>query len=289
MEKDSLKLGGLIEWAAKELADCVDNPIGETRYLIEGVLKFERSEQYIENDREISRSELEAFGCALERRKKAEPLAMILGYKEFYGREFEVSRDTLIPRDDSEVLVDVVLGYCRKLGVPDVIIDLGTGSGCLLISILCETKIAEAIAIDKSFSALMVAKSNAERHGVSDRISWREQDWQEDIELYKREVMIISNPPYVKSGDMRGLETHDYEPHLALDGGYDGLRSIREILSRRTRWGSRETLFMEVGVGQAEQVMEEAGRYSWEFLEKCCDLSGLDRLIVCQISDKRVG
>ncbi len=228
----------------------------------------------------------------LKRRSLREPLSRIAGTREFYGRSFEVSPATLDPRADSETLIDAALELIDRAGMVDApirILDIGTGTGCLIITLLAELPNARGTACDISPEALKVATRNAERLEVADRLELIESDLLENIE--GRYNLIISNPPYIPSSDIDSLdrEVRDYDPPLALDGGHDGLDFYRRIVQQlKALLADTETpafALFEVGAGQAEDVetilvqedLAPAGRWK--------DLGGHTRCVAVQSHD----
>jgi release factor glutamine methyltransferase len=235
-------------------------------------------------------AEFEArFDALITRRANREPVAYIIGHREFWGLEFEVTRDVLIPRPETELIVEEVLALDRDaaspgggLGASPVIVDVGTGSGCVAVALAHELPRARVIAIDVSTAALHVAKRNADRHGVNARITWHAGSLLEPID--GRVDLIVSNPPYVPLGDAETLppDVRDYEPAVALFSGGDGLATIRALVTqaadrvRKDGW-----LIFEFGFGQAPAIREIIAAASAWHLEKLReDLQGLPRTAV---------
>lgn len=214
------------------------------------------------------------------RRHGGEPVARILGEQEFYGISFALSPATLVPRPETELLVDRGLGLLGKLARPKLL-DLGTGTGCIAISILAHHPGARAVAVDRSAEALDVASANAERHGVADRLDLRHGSWFQPV-LGESFDVVVSNPPYIETREIPDLarEVKDFEPRLALHGGVDGLDGYREIAAGAAdRLMSGGALLLEVGHRQASAVtaiLEPAG-FRQIVVHK--DLAGLDRVI----------
>lgn len=232
----------------------------DAELLLSDTLKLDRVGLYLNYDRPLSALELETFRAAVGRRAKREPLQYIRGEAEFWSLPFTVSPAVLIPRPDTEVLVEEALkrisGTCRVL-------DVGTGSGAIAIAIADERPEAKVEAVDLSPEALTVARGNAERNGVADRVALRQGDLRQltgaDYDL------VVSNPPYIPSADLAGLmpEVREFEPLLALDGGKDGLYAYRLLAAQAaTLLKPGGWLLLEVGIGQAEAVaglMQTAG------------------------------
>jgi release factor glutamine methyltransferase len=229
------------------------------------------------------------FENAVERRAKREPLQYILVKQEFWGLDFTVTPDVLIPRPETELVVESALTILKSINREVVIVDLCTGSGCIAISLAKELRTARIVAIDKSDRALHVAKKNAHNHGVSDCISFLEGDLFQPLErldIHGRVDIIVSNPPYVQSGDQGALqpEVRDFEPAMALFAGPLGTELHRKIISGAPAYlKQRGALIMEMGLGQSEQLVkmsQETGAYDVPRIFK--DLAGIERVIVAK-------
>jgi len=230
------------------------------------------------------------FEGYVRRRIAREPLAYITGFKEFWSLEFEVDRNVLIPRPETETIVEQVLERFPGGSAPLRILDLGTGSGCLLAALLTEYRGARGLGIDSSERALAVAARNLSRHGLEGRAALKAGDWMAGLEGERWDV-IVSNPPYIPSGDIAALapEVRDYEPHAALDGGPDGLDSIRALATGLARLPNF-LAFVEIGAGQAGQVRELMAAAGLAVLHIAPDLAGIPRIVVIADSpEKRVG
>jgi release factor glutamine methyltransferase len=225
----------------------------EARVLMCHVLMCDSVALMCEPDAIVSLRAYEMLLAYAERRARGEPLAHILGEREFWSLSFEVTPATLVPRPDSETVVEAVLAHCRRLGDdrPYSVVDLGTGSGCLLISVLRELPRAYGIGVDLSREALDVALRNSRRHHVADRSYFCSGHW---LTALKGPFdIIISNPPYIPTQDIASLDVtvRDYDPHLALDGGPDGLNAYRSIVSDVPNVLSEDgCVFLEVGINQ---------------------------------------
>jgi release factor glutamine methyltransferase len=225
------------------------------------------------------------YRALVERRLAREPVAYIIGHREFWGLEFEVTRDVLIPRPETELIVEEALALVRGAGgMQDAItiVDVGTGSGCLAVALAHELPQARVIAIDVSTAALRVAKRNADRHGVSSRIAWHAGSVLEPID--RAVDLIVSNPPYVPLGDAPGLppDVRDYEPPVALFSGGDGLATIRALVAQAAdRVKAGGALIFEFGFGQADTVREIITHANaWEIIRLREDLQGIPRTAV---------
>lgn len=222
----------------------------------------------------------ELFARQVEERRRRRPLAQIVGSRLFWGRDFLVTEDVLDPRPETETLVAEALA-----GRFSSVLDLGTGSGCLLVTLLAERPGASGAGTDVSEAALAVARANARRHGVEGRARWQRADWLAGVE--GRFDLIVSNPPYVAAGEMAGLEPEVrlWEPRLALTDGGDGLSAYRAILSDAARVlapGGR--VMVEVGASQAPEVLALGRALGWGAAETRPDLDGRARLCLFRAS-----
>jgi release factor glutamine methyltransferase len=220
------------------------------------------------------------FEALVKRRLAREPVAYITGVKEFWSLEFEVEPGVLIPRPETETVVEQVLDRFPGNSAPLKILDLGTGSGCLLVALLKEYPSACGLGIDSSDKALGVAWRNIARHGLASRAEIRPGNWLDDISGGPWDV-IVSNPPYIPSGDIAGLEpeVRDFEPLGALDGGPDGLDAVRALAAGFRRLGSG-TAFVEIGAGQAESAQALMAAAGLSVHDIALDLAGIPRVVV---------
>jgi release factor glutamine methyltransferase len=218
----------------------------------------------------------------VERRIAGEPVARILGEKEFWGLTFKLSRDTLVPRPDSETVVAAALGAVDQTGGRDRalrVLDLGTGTGALLIALLSELPKASGVGTDLAAGAVDTAKANAERLGVADRARFLQGNWADGLE--GGFDLVVSNPPYVVSAEIERLpvEVWAFDPYLALDGGADGLAAYKAILSDMPRLlADSGRGFLEVGAGQATAVQDLASEAGFDSLTHA-DLAGIERVV----------
>ncbi len=221
-----------------------------------------------------------SFEALVQRRLQREPVAQIVGHREFWGLEFEVTRDVLVPRPETEFVVEAALDLARARGVRRVI-DVGTGSGCIAVSLAVALPDASVVGVDVSPAALDVARRNARRHGVSDRVAFVES------ELLSRVSgtadLIVSNPPYIPNADLASLppEVARYEPHQALFAGDDGLSAIRRLLETAdAHLAAGGHLVVEFGFGQASTVTALAAETAWRVVSVRQDLQQIPRVIV---------
>jgi release factor glutamine methyltransferase len=215
------------------------------------------------------------FEGAIARRAAREPVALITGIREFWGLEFEVTRDVLIPRPETELIVEAALGAPVK--TPRRIADVGTGSGCLAVALAIEFPRSEVVAVDASAPALRVARRNAARHGAEQRISFVRADLLNA--LAGPFDLIVSNPPYVPDSDSLPPDVANYEPAGALFAGPDGLNVLRVLIpAARPRLAPGGTFIVEFGFGQADSVQALAGAAGWRRIELKKDLQGIPRV-----------
>jgi len=237
----------------------------------------------IAHDDELKADETQQYRQAILRRASGEPVQYITGHQEFFRLDFEVTPDVLIPRPETELLVEAALTLLREMDVTRPrICDVGTGSGCILISILHEEKGACGLGLDVSHAALDVAARNAERLGVAERIELIESDCFDVLQPDTKVEMIVSNPPYVAEKDLDGLqrEVREHEPLVALSPGADGLGIIRKILRDAPRFLTPNGhLLMEIGFDQHERVSEMINPKIWTLLDIHKDLQGIPRTV----------
>jgi len=216
-----------------------------------------------------------------ERRLRGEPVVRILGEKEFYGLVFTLGQFTLVPRPETEMLVvrglELLAGRTNKR-----ILDLGTGTGCVVISLLVESPSATGVGVDLSPEALVTAQHNADRHGVEKRLNLRRGSWFEPLERGEQFDLIVSNPPYIATNEIPGLmrEVRDHDPALALDGGADGLDPYRAIFAQAASWLKPDgAILLEIGANQGVPVTGLAVKAGFRDVRVHKDLAGLDRVV----------
>jgi release factor glutamine methyltransferase len=258
----------------------VDEPRLQIELLLAHVLGIKRIQLYLQFERQLTDKDLEPLREMVRRRAEREPLQYILGGTEFYGLEFKTDRRALIPRRETEHLVETVLGFFPDKNVALNAIDLGTGSGALAVTLAIHLPNSRWIATDASPDALALARENAANHRLDDRIGWVQGSWWEGIE--EKFDLIISNPPYVKSADIPHLapELLDHEPAKALDGGPDGLDAYRALLAgaaQHARPGAR--LALEIGFDQACGLHDLLPANGWRMDACIKDLQGHDRVV----------
>ena len=231
----------------------------------------------------LAPADVQRFRFYVERRAAGEPAQYITGHQEFFRLDFEVTPDVLIPRPETELLVEAALDLLRATRSP-LVCDVGTGSGCIAISILQEQTHARAVGLDISTTALRVAARNASRHSVRERLTLIASDCFAALDPSSaRFTMIVSNPPYVAEESLAGLqrEVREHEPRVALTPGTDGLCVIRRLLADASRFllpGGH--LLMEIGYDQRTAVEQLIDPQRWILLETHKDLQGIPRTIV---------
>lgn len=232
----------------------------------------------------VDRAQYQLLHSFVARRLQGEPVGRITGRTEFYGNSFQVSKATLDPRSDTETLVDVVLDEVRGRSNEALrILDIGTGSGAIIISLLCHLPNAQGIASDICPDALEIAKINAQAQSVGKRVSFVETRWCQGIEGCFD--VIVSNPPYIMSETIATLakEVKDHDPVIALDGGADGLNAYRNILSQcANKLRIRGILVLEIGFDQKDTVCELASTVGWELMRVEKDIGGNERVLVLE-------
>jgi release factor glutamine methyltransferase len=253
-------LSAALRRATAELgAAGIEDAGNDARRLLGAVLGLSGAELLSRPERELSAQESSRLERCVARRRDREPVSRILGEREFYGRSFAISPATLDPRPDSETLIETALEIVACQGWrtrPLTLLDVGTGSGCLLLTLLAELPNAVGVGTDISVTALDVARDNARRLGVANRAKWLVRDVLEDVE--GPFDMLVNNPPYVRSDDIARLapEVRCFDPLAALDGGDDGLRFFRRLSRRVPLVVPDGWVVVEVGYDQADPVAE---------------------------------
>src|ERR1700687_3940752 len=266
--------GAIQEGAEKLREGAVNEARREAGSLMAHVLDRDRGFVIAHAGDSLAEGQYHDFQRLILRRTRGEPLQYIIGHWEFFKLEFEVSPDVLIPRPETELIVEVALELCRDEPAPSIG-DIGTGSGCIAISVLHELREAQAVATDISAAALRVAQRNAERHGVKDRLTLIESDCFSKVDADTPFSLITSNPPYVADGELRNLprEVRDYEPQAALASGPDGLSVIRRLLREAPPFLRAGGYFVfEIGFGQSAMTDQLIDRDIRELLGMRKDL-----------------
>ena len=254
--------------------------------LLEHVLSRDRTFIIGHPEQLLTSEQIQFFREGVLRRTAGEPLQYITERQSFFGLDFEVTKGVLIPRPETELLVETALELLENSKTAPAICDVGTGSGCIAITILNERPDASGLAIDISATALEIARRNAERHSVDARLSFVKSDCFSDLSPNNSSFdLITSNPPYVSDAEMIGLqrEVRDHEPHEALAGGPDGLAIVRRLLKESGAFlKDGGHLLMEIGFSQARNVEDLVDPNAWKLTGIRPDLQGIPRIVVLQ-------
>ncbi len=258
----------------------------EAGSLLAHVIERDRSFIISHAEDPITSEELNRFAEVVDWRAKGKPLQYITGHQEFFGLDFEVSADVLIPRPETELLVEAALKLAPNPEAAMFICDVGTGSGCIAVTLLHELPQARGMAIDISPAAIQVARRNASRHSVSDRLEFLVSDCFAEVDRKDTVFdLVVSNPPYVPVRQLEGLqrEVRDYEPHLALEAGADGLSIIRRLLVDAGAYLKTGGHFLfEIGFDQREAVEQLVDQTVWKLLDIHSDLQGIPRTVALE-------
>lgn len=260
--------------------------------LLAHVMGIKRENLLLEAEKRLTAQQYKNYDTLITRRAKSEPIAYIIGKKEFWSLDFAVTRDTLIPRPDSELLIEEALKIAKNMASERIrpltllnieVLDIGTGTGCLLIALLKELRKARGLGVDISESALKVARKNARFHEIDNRAQFRKSRWHYNAK--GTFDLIISNPPYIAKHDLNNLmkDILDYEPALALASGVDGMDSYRMISKNiKSKINKGGYVLCEVGKGQAKKVakiLQDAG-LTLEGIKN--DLAGIPRCVIAK-------
>lgn len=268
-------------------------PLLDAEVILCHVMKKDRWYLYTNRNDDLTEAQIEIFFRLIEKRLMGVPVQYIVGNQEFMGLDFLVKEGVLIPRPDTEILVEAVIEWAKNRKNKDVtIVDLGTGSGAITVSLAKYIEKSFVYSVDISKEALCVAKKNAESNGVLEKICFCNGDLLEPLKnknLQRELDILVSNPPYIPREEIEGLqvEVAKYEPKLALDGGVDGLDFYRKIINEGNIYLRKGGLIaLEVGHDQGEdvkQIMEAKGCY--ENIEKIKDLAGIERVVIGTVSE----
>lgn len=240
-----------------------------------------RVEMMMAYDEEMDGEHLSSFNALVERRCSGEPVAYIMGEKEFWGLPFKVEPGILIPRPDTETLIGTLCALVGDKNAQGTVADIGIGSGAIIISILHEFKNLHGIGVDINPQALKITKHNAEVNGVADRLDLREGSYCEPLD--EKVNILVSNPPYIRKDDILTLDkdVKDFEPHLALDGGDDGLVAYKSIIPQaEEKLVDGGLLMFEIGFDQKDDIISLFEKEKWREVQAFKDLAGRDRVIV---------
>ncbi|MCR5559213.1 MAG: peptide chain release factor N(5)-glutamine methyltransferase [Schwartzia sp.] len=274
-------IGRILKWSEQYFRSRgIDTPRLDAEVLLSHVLGEKRIFLYVNFDKPLQKEELALYREMVKRRAAREPVAYIVGARDFMGLRFKVSPAVLVPQPDTETLVGAVMDRLENSG--DLrIADIGTGSGAIALSLLYYMPSVTAAAVDISGEALEVARENAVKLGLEDRVTFYEGDLFSPLEGEKF-AAVVSNPPYIPHDDIEGLEPEvKAEPLGALDGGADGLDFYRRLVDEAGNLlAEKGFLAMEVGINEAAEVADMAKTAGWERSEIIADLAGIDRVVV---------
>jgi len=259
----------------------VDAPRLSAQLLLAKVLGLDRLGLVLAMDRPLSVEELDGYRPLIARRGKGEPVAYLLGEREFFGLDFMVTPDTLIPRPETELIVERALELFPQ-GALSRFADLGTGSGCLAVTLAVKFPQAQGLALDKSSGALAVARENAAKHGVADRLDFVEADFAALPETAGGYALVVSNPPYVTAAEYRecSKEVRDFEPQGALVPGETGLEAVPVVArAAMARLAPGGVLLVEIGWKQGSEVAALLAEAGFADVAVRRDLAGHDRMV----------
>lgn len=267
MSADSWPIRRLLQWTQQFLRDKgLESPRLEAEILLAHVLGCKRIDLYVRSEDVPTDAQRAAFKDLIKRRVEGCPVAYLVGRREFFQLDFEVSPAVLIPRPETEFLVMEALRLLKTANAPRVL-DIGTGSGCIALSIAHRHQSAQVTAVDVSSDALAIAERNAKKHGLADRVRFLKSDLFDALAGEKFDL-IASNPPYIAASEFAGLarDVRDFEPRLALDGGADGLAVYRRLIAQAPAYlGAGGYLLLEIGATQEEpvrQLLDATGSFS---------------------------
>jgi len=275
----------LIRWTASYFqSHDIDSPRSTVEILLAHTLGLKRIDLYLRYDQPLTIDELSIFKTYIKRRINREPVAYIVGVKEFWSMDFAVAKDVLIPRPETECLVESALSLPELGHGPKRILELGTGSGAIILALASERQEYIYFASDRSVEAVKLALMNAKFHNLDGKVNFFTGDWLEPLKNTSQVFdMIISNPPYIKTSDIPNLqpEIYKHEPFTALDGGKDGLDSIKKIILQAHAFlVQKGILLLEIGHDQKDQIKEiidDCGNYEDVVFKK--DYSGYYRMV----------
>ena len=277
-----MKISEAIQEGAQTLRNGgVSESRREAGSLLSFVLGKDRTFLISRAEEQVDEEALAKFRESVERRANGEPLQYIVGFQDFFGRQFRVTPDVLIPRPETELLVEAAI---ELAGSVSFICDVGTGSGCIAITMSCEVEGTRAVAVDISPAALEVAKLNANTLSVKDRIRFQLSDCFDSLSVGEYQFdLIVSNPPYVAGETMAGLqrEVRDHEPLMALSPGPDGLTVVRRLLVEAPPFlKAGGHMLIEIGFDQGEAVRRLVDESVWDLLAIRPDLQGIPRIVI---------
>lgn len=260
----------------------IETPELDARIILKEVLSLDDKDLILKESLDIPNELIEKIIAIESRRLNGEPISKIFKKRDFYNSTFLISNDVLDPRPETELIVEIANNYIDKNEVKNIL-DLGTGSGCILLSILKENKMINGLGIDLSKDAISIAKQNSKKLNLETQSNFLISNWMSSVN-YKYDL-VVSNPPYIASEDIKKLSksVKIYDPILSLDGGDDGLNSYRLIASDLKRVVSKNALIIiEIGYNQSLQVIEIFKKNNFKLMKKYNDINGLDRVLTFQ-------
>ena len=261
----------------------VDSPRLQSELLLAHVLKTQRLKLYLDFARALTEAETTALRELIQRRGNREPLQHILGTACFWGLDLAVNTSVLIPRPETELLAEQGWKFLNSLKRASTLLDFGTGSGCIAITVCHFAKQSRGVALDKSAEALAIAHANATKHSVTDRLQFVQSDAFTAIPHDEQFDLIISNPPYIPAAEIDALqeEVRQFDPRSALDGGQDGLHFYRILATESPQYLATDgKLMVEFGDGQQDPLRALFGANGWNVEVILNDLSGRPRILI---------
>ena len=255
----------------------------EARLLISYILQIDINQLFLKDDLDLTIDQKNQLKKLIKRRVNGEPMAYILGRREFYGNDFIIDKNVLDPRCDSEAIIELIKEQYQNQSLQSLkLIELGIGSGCLIISILMEFKMWMGIGVDISKKAIIIAKKNCQKFNLTTKLKIINGDLFSKIKLNEKFDIIISNPPYIPSAEIKNLqnEVAIFEPKIALDGGLDGLDFYRNIANKSSQFLEKNgSIFLEIGYNQEESVIKIFNIHNFYLHSKKADLANIVRIL----------
>ena len=294
MNKKKIDVYSLIKWEVEKLKKIGNKSASlDCRLLLSQILK-KTNTVYTHQEVYISKNQIIKFQTLVKKRQEGQPISRILNRRNFWKKQFILDKDTLDPRPDSEILIETVLEHFSDKTQLLKILDLGSGSGCLGLSLLGEYEDSSITFLDVSKKSLKIAKRNSLQFSLKGNLKyinldWHTHDWDTKLLKFEDKIrfdIILTNPPYIPSNEIKFLETEvrDYDPTLALDGGNDGLDAYRSIIPKlKNLLKADGKIFVEIGKGQEDLVSKMALQNGLRYVEYKEDLSKIIRLIVLNI------
>ena len=260
----------------------IDTAELDARLILKEILSFDDKELIIRENYNIPEGIIREIFAIEKRRLKGEPISKIFKKRDFYKSKFIISNDVLDPRPETELIVEIANKYIKKNDVKNIL-DLGTGSGCILLSVLKENKMINGLGIDLSKEAINIAQKNSKKLQVEKQSNFLISNWMESIN-FKFDV-VVSNPPYIPSKDIKKLskDVKKFDPLISLDGGEDGLSCYRLIVKDLKRVITKNAIIIiEIGCNQSKLVEEIFKKNDFKLVKKYNDINGLDRVLTFQ-------